>query len=393
MKELVDIVSAWETLCAEGRDAVLATVVGVSGSTYRRPGARMLLASEGWLAGSVSGGCLEGDLVRKSHWQTQNGPALVTYDSTDADDDVVWGFGLGCNGVVQVLLERVSPDAPGPLRLLQGVLEQRRPGVIATVISATVISANTGSLSERLLLMPDGTRENTLADAALSAQIEADAQDVLAAQKSETRTYALPNGAAAVVLLEAVLPPLPLVIFGGGHDALPLVRFAKELGWHVTVADIRAAQARPARFPMADRVLAGSVETVSAGISLTPRTAVVVMTHNYPDDGRVLRALLASDVAYIGQLGPKARTERLLAEISGDGPVTEDYRHRLHGPVGLDLGADTPEQIALSIIAEIQAVQAGRAGGLLRDRRDPLHPHPAALAVTQTPKEQAACAL
>ncbi len=389
MKELVDIASAWETLCAEGRDAVLATVVGVSGSTYRRPGARMLLVPEGRLAGSVSGGCLEGDLVKKAQWQTRSGPALVTYDSTDADDDVVWGFGLGCNGVVQVLLERVSPHAPGPLRLLQAVLRDQKPGVIATVISEDV-----RSLGERLLLLPDGNRERTLADAALPAQIEADAQDVLMAQKSDTRSYALPNGTNAVVFLEAVLPPLPLVIFGTGHDALPLVRFAKELGWHVTVADTRAASARPERFPQADRVLAGSAEAVCAEIRLTARTMAVVMTHNYPDDKRVLRALLASPVSYIGQLGPKARTERLLAEISDDGfAVTEDHRNRLHGPVGLDLGADTPEQIALAIIAEIQAVSARRGGGLLRDRRDPLHPHPAALAVPEAPKEHAACAL
>ena len=389
MKELHEIVSAWERLCAEGRDAVLATVVGVSGSTYRRPGARMLLAPEGRLAGSVSGGCLEGDLVKKAQWQTRNGPALVTYDSTDADDDVVWGFGLGCNGVVQVLLERVSSDAPGPLRLLQAVLREQKPGIIATVISE-----DAESLGERLLLMPDGTRGSTLADAALAAQIEADAQDVLAAQKSDTRTYALSSDTQAVVFLEAVLPPLPLVIFGAGHDALPLVRFAKELGWHVTVADTRAAPARPERFPLADRVLAGSVEAVCVDIGLNAHTMAVVMTHNYPDDKRVLRALLASDVAYIGQLGPKARTERLLAEISDNGlPIADAHRKRLHGPVGLDLGADTPEQIALSIVAEIQAVQSGRAGGLLRDRRAPLHPHPAALAVPEAPKERAACAI
>ena len=389
MKELCDIVLAWNRLCAEGREAVLATVVGVSGSTYRRPGARMLLAPEGRLTGSVSGGCLEGDLVKKAQWQTRNGPALVTYDSTDADDDVVWGFGLGCNGVVQVFSERVSPDAPGPLRLLSGVLKQRRPGVIATVLSE-----DAGHLGQRLLLLPDGTRESTIRDAALAAQVSEDAETVQTAQKSDTRTYALANGTQAVVFLEAVLPPLPLVIFGAGHDALPLVRFAKELGWHVTVADIRAASARPERFPDADCVLAGSVEAVCAEAGLSARTMAVVMSHNYPDDKRILRALLASPLAYIGQLGPKARTERLLAEIGGDGfAVTEDHRKRLHGPVGLDLGADTPEQIALAIIAEIQAVSASRAGGLLRDRCDPLHPHPPSLAVPDTPKEHAACAL
>jgi len=388
MKELQEIVSAWDTLCAEGREAVLATVVGVSGSTYRRPGARMLLAGEGRLAGSVSGGCLEADLVKKAHWHTRNGAALVTYDSTD-EDDVVWGFGLGCNGVVQVLLERVSSEAPGPLRLLQSVLQDRRPGVIATVIGGNA----TGNIGQRFLLMPDGRQEGTLGGGVLLAQVEKDAQAVLAARQSRTDAYALPGGTSAIVFLEAVLPPLPLVIFGANHDALPLVRLAKELGWHVTVADVRGAQPRPERFPGADTVLAGSAEVLCREIRWDAQTAAVVMTHNYPDDRRVLRRLLETSVSYIGQLGPKVRTERLLAEISDGGSITDSHRLRLHGPVGLDLGADTPEQIALSIVAEIQAARTGRSGESLRSRREPLHPHPAALAMPGQLQEQARCAV
>ena len=390
MKELRDIVTAWEALCAEGGEAVLATVVAVSGSTYRRPGARMLLASAGRLAGSVSGGCLEGDLVQKAHWQTRSGPALVTYDSTDEDDDVVWGFGLGCNGVVQVLLERVSAASPGPLRLLQSVLRERRPGVIATVISGD-------ALGQRLLLGPDGccdTPENAALTAELEAELEADARAVLAAHKSQTRTYALPDGGAQTVFLEVVPPPLPLVIFGANHDAGPLVRLAKELGWHVTVADVRGTQPRPERFPGADAVLAGPLDLVCSEIEWTAQTAAVVMTHNYPDDKRILRRLLDTPTFYIGQLGPKARTERLLAEMSDDGfVITDTHRSRLHGPVGLDIGADTPEGIALSVAAEIQAAQSGRNGNSLRERRDPLHPHPAALPAPGAAREQAACSL
>ncbi len=389
MKELQEIVAAWEALCAEGREAVLATVVQVSGSTYRRPGARMLLAGEGRLAGSVSGGCLEGDLVKKAHWHTRSGAALVTYDSTD-EDDVVWGFGLGCNGVVQVLLERVSPQAPGSLRLLQSVLKERRPGVIATVIGGE----DAGLVGQRVLLMPAGGKEGTIADVALLAQVEKDARAVLVSQQSRTQTYPLPDGKNAVVFLEAVLPPLPLVIFGANHDALPLVRLAKELGWHVTVADVRGPQPRPERFPDADAVFAGSAEALCREVGLDAQTAAVVMTHNYPDDKRILRRLLETSVSYIGQLGPKARTERLLAEISDDGfQVTNAHRSRLHGPVGLDLGADTPEQIALSVIAEIQAARAGRTGDSLRNRREPLHPHPAALPVLGARKEQVPCVI
>ena len=386
MKELADIVAAWETICADGGEAVLATVVQVAGSTYRRPGARMLLTPEGRLAGSVSGGCLEGELVKKARWHTRTGPALVTYDSMDADDDVVWGFGLGCNGVVRVLLERVTPTSPGPLDLLRVCLRERRAGVSATVIGGAAPAG------QRLLLLPDGTAHSTLADAGLDAAVREDARRVLAASQSRTETYALPGGATEV-FLEAVLPPLPLIIFGAGHDVAPLVRLAGEIGRHVTVVDVRAMRARPERFPQADRVLACAPHEIAAQVTLDARTAAVVMTHNYSDDRRVLEVLLRSPVGYIGQLGPRVRTERLLAEIGDDGlEIGAAQRARLHGPVGLDIGADSPEEIALSVLAEIQAVQAGRSGGSLRERRTPLHPHPLP-PPKEAPTEAAACSL
>ena len=348
MKELTEIVTAWDAVRAEGGEALLATVVGVSGSTYRRPGARMLLSREGRLAGSVSGGCLEGDILQKAWWRTEQGAAIVTYDSTDADEDVVWGFGLGCNGVVQVLLERVSPDRPGPLDALTAVLRERVPRTIITVTASDDPA------------VPLGT-----------APIN----------------WTPPDGVS--VFQETVQPPAPLVIFGAGQDALPLVRLAKEIGWHVTVADTRGTRARPERFPLADRVCLGWPKDVE----IDERTAGVVMTHNYPDDRRVLQSLLLSPAYYVGQLGPRVRTERLLAEMADDGLlITEEMRRRLHAPIGLDLGADNPEEIALSIVSEIQAARAGRGGGFLRERRAPLHTRPeTALAAGR--REEAVCLL
>jgi len=391
MRELTDIARAWEAARGEGGEALLATVVSVSGSTYRRPGARMLLTPTGRLAGSVSGGCLEGDIQQKAWWRTRDGAAVVSYDSTDEDEDVVWGFGLGCNGVVRVLLERVSPPSPGPLDFLAACLHGRRPGVIATVFASDGPVAHMG---QRLLLDASGIIDSSITDAALSVRLEEDARAVLRAGQSRAQTYGLPNGTADV-FLEAVQPPLPLVVFGAGHDALPLVRLAKEMGWHVTVVDTRAARARPERFPDADSMIACPADAVTAHVPLSAHTMAVVMTHNYPDDKRVLRALLASPAAYIGQLGPAKRTERLLAEIADDGfTITDAHRARLHGPVGLDLGADSPEGIALSVVAEIQAARAGRGGGPLRDRRAPLHPRP---ELTATPRgadtEKATCQL
>jgi len=348
MKELAEIVTAWEAVCAAGGEALLATVVGVSGSTYRRPGARMLLSREGRLAGSVSGGCLEGDILQKAWWRTEVGAALVTYDSTDSDEDVVWGFGLGCNGVVQVLLERVSPERPGPLNALTAVLRERRPQTIITVTASDDPAVPLGTA-------PPG--------------------------------WTPPDGVS--VFQETVQPPAPLVIFGAGQDALPLVRLTKELGWHVTVADTRGTRARPERFPQADAVCLGWPETME----IDKRTAAVVMTHNYLDDRRVLQSLLLSSAGYIGQLGPRVRTERLLAEIADDGlVVTEEMRRRLHAPIGLDLGADNPEEIALSIVAEIQAARTDRDGGSLRNRRAPLHARPET-ALTAGPRREAVCLL
>ncbi len=390
MKELQEIVAAWETLRAEPGEALLATVVAVSGSTYRRPGARMLLTPEGWAAGSISGGCLEGDILKKAWWRTQNGPAIVTYDSTD-EDDIVWGFGLGCNGVVQVLLERVSPAAPGPLDLLRGVLARRRPGVVATAVGADTPAARAGT---RLLLHPDGSVESQFTDSTLAERVRRDAATAL--QSGDSRTEVYTQGAGRVTaFLEVVQPPLPLIIFGAGHDALPLVRIAKEVGWHVTVIDTRSAQSRPERFPQADVVLACPPGAVAQHVPLDARTAAVVMTHNYPDDRRVLQTLLASPAGYIGQLGPRARTERLLAELQDGGfAVTEAHTGRLHGPVGLDLGADNPEEIALAIIAEIQAFSAGRSGTSLRDRHEPLHRRSATdAAIRGAETEPATCHL
>lgn len=300
------------------------------------------------MAGSVSGGCLEGDILQKAWWRTEYGAALVTYDSTDADEDVVWGFGLGCNGVVQVLLERVSAAHPGPLDALAAVVRERRPQQIVTVIASDDPAVPLGTVP------PEWT----------------------------------PPGNAAV-FQETVMPPAPLVIFGAGQDALPLVRMAKELGWHVTVVDTRGTRARPERFPQADVVQVGFSDTAA----MDSRTAAVVMTHNYADDRRVLRSLMTSPAGYVGQLGPRVRTERLLAEISDDGlAVTEEMQRRLHAPIGLDVGADNPEEIALSIVAEIQAVRAGRAAGFLRDHHTPIHARPVT-ALASGRREEALCPL
>lgn len=369
MKELREILTAYEAIHRQGKIAALATVVAVSGSSYRRPGARMLLTADGWVAGGVSGGCLESDVFQRARAVIEVGrPDIVTYDTTE-DGDIVFGVGLGCRGVIQILIEPLTGSRPD-FEFLTNLVQKREAGVCATVFRSE--GDNPMRLGDRLLLSQTGSVDNGLADEGLAADIRSDAADLLASGKSCVREYAMSGGSVAV-FYEMLTPPQPLVVFGAGHDAPPLVRLAKELGWHVTVADARPAYATPERFPEADAVLVCPPEEAAARLSLDARTAVVLMTHNYLHDRALLEQLLPSPVRYLGVLGPKRRMERLLSELPPSA-VTGEALSRLHSPVGLDIGADTPELIALAIIAGIQAVAAGRRGGFLRDHSGPIYP-------------------
>lgn len=363
MREARDILDAWDAIRRRGGHAVLATIVEVSGSTYRRPGARMLLGDDGSAVGLLSGGCLEGDLVERSRAVLDSGSAVtIVYDMTGRDE-LVWGLGLGCAGKVHVLLEplpaRLSPD---PLQLLRQAIEQRRDGSVATVYhSADPARVPVGARV--------GCESGSTGDGLLDRRIRSD----LPVRVTASRRYATPSGSFDV-LLESIAPPQPLVILGGGPDALPLVRLAKQLGWHVTVIDHRPSFARAANFPGADRVMLSGHEDPLAGVAPDEHAAAVVMTHKFLHDVELLERLLASPVRYIGLLGPKARTGQLLGALAERGIEPDAERLAcVFGPVGLDLGAETPEEIALSILAEIRAVLGGRRGGFLRERDAPLH--------------------
>ncbi len=225
--------------------------------------------------------------------------------------------------------------------------------------------------------MPNGAAAKCdIKDFALAARLLDDARESLHRRRSEVKRYDLPTGSVEV-FLEVVEPPLPLVIFGAGHDAMPLAGFAKALAYHVTVIDSRPAYLTKQRFAEADAMVLCRPESVRQAVSINAETVAVVMTHNYLHDKEILGALLDSAAKYIGVLGPRRRTERLLQELADEGVVPNDeILDRVYGPVGLDIGADAPEQIALSIVAEIEAVLANRAGESLRNRREPIHNHP-----------------
>lgn len=373
MRELEVIVAETEGLRASGKSAVLATVVGVEGSAYRLPGARMLITDAGWIAGSISGGCLESDVILRAAGVIRaNEAVVVTYDTT-SDEDIVFGVGLGCRGIIRVLIEPVTLETKEPdlVRFIRRCLERRQTGIVATITEIEGhIAARPGS---RLVLQADGASMANIADDALRSALEAHVKGMQTPAKPALVTFTLPEGVAEV-FVEIIQPPLPLVIFGAGHDAIPVVRLAKAQGWHVTVVDHRPAYATPARFPLADQVILSSLGEMPARVNLDSETFALVMTHNYLHDLNLLQRLLPSPVRYLGLLGPRRRTEQLLAEMERQGVrVTPEQLQRFHAPVGLDIGAEGPEGVALSVLAEMQAVIAKRAGGYLRERTISIH--------------------
>jgi xanthine/CO dehydrogenase XdhC/CoxF family maturation factor len=372
MKELQDIVAGFEKVKTSGKIAAIATLVKASGSTYRRPGARMLMTSEGQMVGSLSGGCLEGDVFEQAQEVMTSGKPIVVQYDTMSDEDIIWGLGLGCNGIVQILIERLEEESPlNHLAFLTECLHRRQVGVLATVFHVEgQVKAQVGT---RLMVYPDGTLKSDIEDTDLVAQIRDDVGKALGESRSEVKAYPLLTGKAEV-FIEVIQPPVPLMIFGAGHDAIPLVRLAQELGWYVTVVDSRQADATRERFPSADEVILSRPESIGDRIGLNNRTVAVVMTHNYLHDLEILKTLLPSPVRYLGILGPKSRTEKLFQDLQEQGITpTENQLQHLYSPVGLDIGADTPEEIALSIVAEIQGVLANHSGGSLRNKLGPIH--------------------
>ncbi|KAF3886028.1 MULTISPECIES: XdhC family protein [Nostocales] len=373
MKELQNIIKAFKQYKQSGQRTALATVVKTSGSVYRKPGARMLLADDGYTIGAISGGCLESNVFERSQplMFYSGEPLVVKYDTTSSED-IVWGFGLGCNGVVSVLIESLADaSASNQLEFISECFLQNQSGAIATVFD--VRGDTQVKVASRLFLKQDGAVATDIQDREFAQKVLQDAQQVLKNGRSLVKAYSLANGCVEV-LLEVIQPPLPLLVFGTGHDAIPVVDCAKQLGWHVTVIDNRPGYTTRDRFPNADDIIFCDPENLETHFSFNSRMVAVVMTHKYLQDLELLRILLLSPLQYIGLLGPKTRRERLLQDLQASGFIsTPDQLQRLYGPVGLDIGANTPEEIALSIVAEIQAVVADRGGSSLRERTRPIH--------------------
>jgi xanthine/CO dehydrogenase XdhC/CoxF family maturation factor len=345
MSELRKILDLWRDARESGEEICLATVVEIEGSSYRKPGAHMLLTRGGRRAGTISGGCLEVEVQKKAWWLTESGATVQRY-STFFEEDSEMPYGLGCGGTVSVLFER----GQNAHRVL-AALEQSAESCAAVAIVFVIDADTSESVGSRLILSENG---NALFEASAPAGSLVLAQHAL----SERRSLWVQGPTSFFV--EYVVPPTELFVFGAGDDAQPLVAFARALGWRITVVDGRSNLATKERFPLANQVFAlRSLDD----LALTERSAAVILTHSYEQDRAALQALLPRELAYLGILGPRRRTERLLKEVAPHlGRTLAECLLQLRAPVGLNIGAKDPASIALAIVAEIHAVIEGRLG-------------------------------
>jgi len=335
---------------AAGKRVGLATVVRVRGSAYRHEGAKLAVAEDGSTAGNVSGGCLEQDVREVALQVIRTGkPELRSYCSS-ADEVAAWDLGVGCEGQVDVYLEPAGPRARE-----RALLDERQPFVACGLMPGK---------GERLIVTANRT-EGDLESQDLNPRVAGKARELL-----KTGESGIHEIAGRSVFFDVLVPPPQLVVLGAGDDARPLARFAADVGFRVVVVDRRPGYLTVDRFPTAAVLIHSAGDELDNALSLDAECYAVVMNHNFADDQAYVRALLKTPVGYVGMLGPRQRTERILRNLAAEGPIDEG---RVYGPVGLDIGTDGAEQVALAVVAEILAVRSGRRTRSLRERRAAIH--------------------
>ncbi|SFE52713.1 XdhC family protein [Alteribacillus iranensis] len=343
----------------ENKKSVLVTVVEVSGSAYRREGAKMLVDESGKTTGMISGGCLESDVAEVAKEVLETGKSVLkTYVM---DEDLVWGLGLGCPGTVHLFMELVPAEEEAFSAWINAI-ETDQEGMMATVVEE--------SQSSRRLFVPkkDGNSVGTIQDSYLEQQIKDTVAKKFAERnpKSETVPYKDEAGNQVDVFLDVYQPPIPLLIFGAGHDAIPVARYAVSLGMKTTVIDQRLYYNSEERFPGTNRIIA-SPSQFADNVHIDDRTYVIVMNHHIERDRDTLKFVLPSDACYVGVLGPRKRRVKMLEAIKEEGiEFSSSQLARMYNPIGLDIGASTPEEIAISMMSEIIAIQKGHTGGFLQ---------------------------
>lgn len=396
VKEIRTIVEAYKSIDFNRTQAALATVVRVEGSSYRRAGARMLVLDDGTYLGGISGGCLEGDALRRA----QKGIALgrssvITYDTTQ-DDDYQIGVGLGCQGIIDVLFTPLRPGHEGnPVEILSGLTDIRRPEVVLTVtggpdqeglgrtvVGSTVVGG-TGTRFEEtngLAALPGGVDGFGTVDwlrglagvgerlAGVGQRLAADIRACLDERVSRPAEYG-----EYKLFIEVIPPAIHVVAYGGNYDMRTLLQQVRELGWDSTVV-LNTSRADKSMTRVATRVMDNKEPGLPA---IDAYTAVLLMSHDYRTDMENLKKVLPSPAAYIGMLGPRKRAEKIFDAMAAEGYLLgEAERRRIYAPAGLDIGAATPEEIALSILAEVRSHFSGRNGASLRLREGSIYGHP-----------------
>jgi len=372
MRELDVIIAQYQELKSPGIRCVLATVVHVDGSSYRRAGARMLVDEFGTIIGAISGGCLEGDALRKALFALdQQENKLVTYDTSDEDDAVI-GAQLGCNGIIQVLFEPINyTDENNPCELLRTVTEQEVPMAVSVVFDLDKSQQQLGTClvsDENQIIsgwqLPDELHQALLVKSKETIKLD---NSCFAELRIEKKSY--------FAFIQLHQPAVKLVLVGAGNDAQILAQQADLLGWKVTVTDGRPTHANKKRFVGSCQVIVTKPEETLKNINIDQRTCFVLMSHNYNYDLAVLKLLLGNvETPYIGILGPLKKYNRMLNELADeDIEVSKEDLAKIHAPVGLEIGAETPAEIGLSILAEIQSVLTKKEARPLKQKTEPIH--------------------
>lgn len=344
--------ASFRTWSAEGKPLVLASVYHTAGSTYSKPGARMLITGDGRFQGMLSGGCLEGDLAERARVVTETGtPQTVSYD-LGKNDEELWGLGVGCDGLMRIFLQPlIATENYQPFAAMDTILDGEETGLAVTVVASADDRLKTGAT---LLLLAGNVQAFGVPDT-YRETFSRHARQALIEQRSRTHSLQV-NGMDIEVLFALLKPPPRVLLLGAGLDARPVLHFATELGWKVTVQDHRPAYLSSGSFVTAERVLCKPAQQLAQELDVDRFDAVVVMSHHLATDRIYLEQLAKTNVLYIGLLGPPDRRRRLLADLGASGKSLEG---RLHGPAGLDIGGDGPASIALSIVAEIHDVLIG----------------------------------
>jgi xanthine dehydrogenase accessory factor len=353
---MIDLIPQIEEWLSRGEQVAVATVIRVIGSAPRPVGAKMIVSSGGRMAGSVSGGCVETTVYEEMMDVLDGGaPRKLHFGITE---DMIWDVGLACGGTIDVFVHKLDPAV---LSVLVDYVERSEPVALATFVVGDQGVGDVAVVARDGVVL--GPEDNAVAAAAWQ-MLDARAESGAIAEV----------GPGSEVFIEPFLPPPVLVIIGGVHVAIPLSRFAKELGFDIIVADPRARFANRERFPEADEVLVGGPDEALGHLRIDDATYIVLLTHDPKIDEPTLAAALQTDAAYIGAIGSRSTHAARFERMKRWG-VEASQLEQVHAPVGLDLGGRTPEETALAIIAEIVSVKNGRSGRSLRESKGPIGIH------------------